>query len=37
MQTRIWPTEDFELAKSNVEVELPEDDLFAGIRERVNA
>ncbi|HET9872375.1 MAG TPA: mycothiol conjugate amidase Mca [Propionibacteriaceae bacterium] len=26
-----WPTEDFELVKSMVEVSLPEDDLFAGI------
>jgi mycothiol S-conjugate amidase len=31
MQRRVWPTEDFELAHSHVEVELPEDDLFAGI------
>jgi mycothiol S-conjugate amidase len=29
-----WPTEDYELAQSVVEVELPEDDLFAGVRER---
>ncbi len=28
-----WPTEDYELARSLVEVELPEDDLFAGVRE----
>jgi mycothiol S-conjugate amidase len=28
-----WPTEDFELARSEVAVELPEDDLFAGVRE----
>ncbi|WP_148572781.1 mycothiol conjugate amidase Mca [Nocardioides caldifontis] len=28
-----WPTEDYELARSLVEVELPEDDLFAGIRD----
>ena len=28
-----WPTEDYELARSLVETELPEDDLFAGIRE----
>ncbi len=28
-----WPTEDFELAISHVETVLPEDDLFAGIRE----
>jgi mycothiol S-conjugate amidase len=30
-----WPTEDFELARSVVDTELPEDDLFAGVRERV--
>ena len=29
----IWPTEDFELARSLVDTDLPEDDLFAGIRE----
>ena len=29
----MWPTEDFELARSLVETELPEDDLFAGIRD----
>ncbi|MGZ4438021.1 MAG: mycothiol conjugate amidase Mca [Nocardioidaceae bacterium] len=28
-----WPTEDFELARSLVDVETPEDDLFAGVRE----
>jgi len=28
-----WPTEDFELARTMVEVDLPEDDLFAGVRE----
>jgi len=27
----VWPTEDWELARSHVEVSLPEDDLFAGI------
>jgi mycothiol S-conjugate amidase len=32
-QRRIWPTEDFELARSLVTTTLPEDDLFAGIRE----
>jgi mycothiol S-conjugate amidase len=26
-----WPTEDYELARSVVESELPEDDLFAGL------
>ena len=28
-----WPTEDYELAESVVPVDLPEDDLFAGIRD----
>ena len=30
-QHRLWPTEEFELARSRVPAELPEDDLFAGI------
>jgi mycothiol S-conjugate amidase len=30
-QQRLWPTEEFELARSRVPAELPEDDLFAGI------
>lgn len=29
----VWPTEEFELAKARIEVELPEYDLFTGIRE----
>jgi mycothiol S-conjugate amidase len=29
---RAWPTEDYELARSVVDTELPEDDLFAGVR-----
>ena len=33
IQRATWPTEDFELARSLVDSELPEDDLFAGIRE----
>ena len=33
IQQRVWPTEEFELARSHVETELPEDDLFAGIRD----
>ncbi len=32
-QRRVWPTEDFELARSSVPTALPEDDLFAGLRE----
>ncbi|WP_431952627.1 mycothiol conjugate amidase Mca [Actinacidiphila sp. bgisy167] len=33
LQKEVWPTEDYELAKSRVDTSLPEDDLFAGIRE----
>ena len=32
VQRSIWPTEDFELARSMVQSSLPEDDLFAGLR-----
>ena len=32
-QREVWPTEDFQLARSLVDTNLPEDDLFAGIRE----
>ncbi|MCM2421292.1 mycothiol conjugate amidase Mca [Streptomyces sp. SID13666] len=32
IQQEVWPTEDYELAKSLVDTSLPEDDLFAGIR-----
>jgi mycothiol S-conjugate amidase len=35
IQRAVWPTEDFELARARVEVTLPENDLFAGIREAV--
>jgi len=31
LQQQAWPTEDYELARSLVHTELPEDDLFAGI------
>ena len=34
VQAEVWPTDDFELARSLVDTELPEDDLFAGIRDR---
>ena len=33
IQTGAWPTEDFELARSLVDTSIPEDDLFAGVRE----
>ncbi len=35
LQQEIWPTEEYELAKSLVETTVPESDLFAGIRGRV--
>jgi mycothiol S-conjugate amidase len=37
LQRAVWPTEDFELARSFVDTEEPEDDLFAGVRDRVSA
>ena len=30
-QQQLWPTEEYELARSRIPFELPEDDLFAGI------
>lgn len=33
-QARLWPTEEFELARTRVSTDLPEDDLFAGISQR---
>jgi mycothiol S-conjugate amidase len=33
LQRSVWPTEDYELARSLVDTALPEDDLFAGVRE----
>ncbi|HLI42519.1 MAG TPA: mycothiol conjugate amidase Mca [Streptosporangiaceae bacterium] len=36
VQRAAWPTEDYHLARSVVDSELPEDDLFAGVRERVS-
>jgi mycothiol S-conjugate amidase len=35
VQRVAWPTEDYHLARSLADSELPEDDLFAGIREKV--
>jgi mycothiol S-conjugate amidase len=32
LQREVWPTEEYELAKSLVDTSLPEHDLFAGIR-----
>ncbi|WP_239476840.1 mycothiol conjugate amidase Mca [Nocardia arizonensis] len=32
-QQRLWPTEEFELAKTRVTTALPENDLFAGIED----
>jgi mycothiol S-conjugate amidase len=36
VQRSAWPTEDYHLARSVVDTDLPEDDLFAGVRERVS-
>jgi mycothiol S-conjugate amidase len=35
IQREAWPTEDFELVESLVDTRLPEEDLFAGVREKV--
>ncbi|MES9537014.1 MULTISPECIES: mycothiol conjugate amidase Mca [unclassified Actinomadura] len=32
VERAVWPTEDYHLARSRVATELPEDDLFAGLR-----
>ncbi|HLS49816.1 MAG TPA: mycothiol conjugate amidase Mca [Actinomycetaceae bacterium] len=32
IEREVWPVEEFELARSRIEVDLPEDDLFAGLR-----
>jgi len=32
VQRQAWPTEDYELVRSLVDVQVPEDDLFAGLR-----
>lgn len=31
VEREVWPTEDYQLARSLVPVKLPEDDLFTGI------
>jgi mycothiol S-conjugate amidase len=36
VQRAAWPTEDFHLARSLVDTEKPEDDLFAGVRAKVS-
>jgi mycothiol S-conjugate amidase len=35
LKREAWPTEDYHLARSLVDTELPEDDLFAGVQEKV--
>ncbi len=37
LQLRVWPTEDYELARSLVDSPVPESDLFAGVRETAHA
>jgi mycothiol S-conjugate amidase len=36
LQREVWPTEEYELARSLVDTTLPEDDLFEGLREKVS-
>jgi mycothiol S-conjugate amidase len=36
LHQQAWPWEDYELAQARVSVDLPEDDLFAGVREIVD-
>ncbi len=33
LQQQVWPTEDYELVKSFVDSQVPEDDLFAGVHD----
>lgn len=35
VQRQVWPTEEYELARSLVDVTLPENDLFTGVAEKV--
>jgi mycothiol S-conjugate amidase len=37
VQREVFPWEQFELARSLVDTDIPEDDLFAGVREKVHA
>jgi mycothiol S-conjugate amidase len=37
VQRQLWPTEEYELARSLVDTTVPEDDLFSGVQERVHA
>lgn len=37
VQRKVWPTEEFELARSLVDTTIPEGDLFAGVAERISA
>jgi mycothiol S-conjugate amidase len=36
LQRRVWPTEDFELVRTLVPTQVPEVDLFAGVREHLS-
>jgi mycothiol S-conjugate amidase len=37
VQREVWNTEDYELARSHVDTSIPEDDLFAGVRDKVDS
>jgi len=36
VEAEVWGTDDYELARSLIDTTLPEDDLFAGVRDRVS-
>jgi mycothiol S-conjugate amidase len=37
LQAKAWPTEDYQLARCEFEAPVPEDDLFAGVREVIRS
>jgi mycothiol S-conjugate amidase len=37
IQQKVWPTEDYQLVRSLIDSPVPEDDLFAGVRDRAVA
>ena len=37
IEASVWTTDDYELARSLVDTQMPEDDLFAGVRDKVGS
>jgi mycothiol S-conjugate amidase len=37
LRKEVWPTEEYQLVRSLVNTDVPEDDLFAGVREMISA